>query len=290
MTLTSLGLKLISAVVVIVATVIGIVIPFKMRSTIDGVVQSSFLFFSNQFVSGVFLGAAVLHLLPDSLESLSRSGFDVDTFNLPICLVAAGFGFFFADFWRNVSSLKGSTSEPPEEVPQDNKDEEALLVPKICVYSGNSHGKKIGPLVSVLLSIHSFTTGIALGATDKSSDTMALLIAIIAHKSVEAFALCLILLKERASKSNLVSTLVLYSSATPLGILICALVYAAFTGPTMLFIQSLVTCFASGNLIYVAVTHMLEHTHDGRFLQSLLPGVLFQLVGFCIMLVVAIWN
>jgi len=302
--MTPLQLKLLSAAVVVVATAAGILVPWRMRSRIHTSRGASFLFLSNQFVSGVFLGAALLHLLPEGLESLTRSGFDVSIFQFPICLVAAGIGFFFADFWHNVSSLTSQSSKrerhdsnlsnnDPEitfEVGYGSIDEETPIFPKKLAEVAKPPAKKLGPLVSVLLSIHSFTTGIALGATDRSSDTLALLIAIIAHKSVEAFALCMTLLKERASKSSFALTLLIYSLATPLGILISAVLYASLTGSVMLFLQSLIACFASGNLIYVAVVHMIEHQPDGRFRKSLFPGVLCQVLGFGIMLTVGIWS
>lgn len=101
-------------------------------------------------------------------------------------------------------------------------------------------------VVFIALSFHSVMEGMGMGAS--SSPAWDILVAILAHKSLAAFALALEFLHHNVSRKQLLSSVAVFSLMTPTGILFGRLlvdtnhatpaggVCAAFAGGTFLFV------------------------------------------------------
>ena len=116
----------------------------------------------NSLAGGIFLGAGLLHLLPDGIEFLSG----VSDYPLAMLITASSLCVL-------------------------------LLLEKVVFIKSDAHNlENIGSspdfqpyLLAIILSIHSFIAGAALGIEKTILASVVLFIAIIAHKGGAAFAL-----------------------------------------------------------------------------------------------------
>jgi zinc transporter ZupT len=99
--MNSIGWKILSALFVLLVTALGAAVPFWMRkreNESNG--HKLLLMISGQLTSGVFIGAALLHLLPDALDKYVQNS----SFNLNLPLLLAGCGLLFADLCQAVTA------------------------------------------------------------------------------------------------------------------------------------------------------------------------------------------
>lgn len=157
-------------------------------------------------------------------------------------------------------------------------------------------------LLSILFSVHSFTEGLALGVqSDFSGSAMAILVAILGHKFVEALSLASSFVKEGVTLRTSVSVLFGYSLMTPLGML-AGWRLVGWLGSTAKLVESLVSAFAAGSFVFLAAHELLEaqggHSHglsssststDESATASLTPGLraVLALVGLSWMKLIA---
>lgn len=170
------------------------------------------------------------------------------------------------DKMNNISNIKSADVEF-----QDPEESESLAI-----------------IVVFLLSVHSFVSGIALGSTSVVHDEIAILIAIVAHKWAEAFAISFSLLQARLIPTKMkIWYFVVYSSATPVGLILATVLEAFLTGTTGLWLQIIFSSLSSGSFLYIACLHMNEDFSHSKTPKFLLTCSLS--LGFSIMLIVAIW-
>lgn len=354
MTISITWLKVISIVSVLVITVIGASIPFMFRRKDgDGVQEQSslLLHLSNHVTSGVFIGAAFLHLLPDSAEVLNVHNIHIiEYFNFDCTFLFAALGVLFGDLCQNLTSLGNAprsnelklasaavaASETPvaermrrhrsEGSAHDSSahnrvvcvvhDEFMQYRPKHHVVESSeepllrcdpsepvAHSHKSGDghhhhfevsgsgglpyFIAFLLGFHSLIAGIALGASGSSKDVITLLIAIVAHKWAESFALSLTLTKQNIPFNRSLLIVFFYSAMCPIGIIIAGILTHFMSGRSALITQAVLTAFAAGCFLYIGAIHMLENEYKGP--GSHTGRILAQLFGFSIMLVVSLW-
>jgi zinc transporter 1/2/3 len=115
------------------------------------------------------------------------------------------------------------------------------------------HGATTMPLLlAVLFSVHSFIAGLALGVQSKfGSSALAILIAILGHKFVEALALASCFVKEGLGPTTALPALAVYCTMTPAGVLVGAFLVGADLGPTATAIEALVSGFGAGSFVYL---------------------------------------
>eukprot|EP01138_Halocafeteria_seosinensis_P010373 gb/GECG01010591.1/.p1 GENE.gb/GECG01010591.1/~~gb/GECG01010591.1/.p1 ORF type:complete len:445 (+),score=34.86 gb/GECG01010591.1/:1-1335(+) len=119
----------------------------------------------------------------------------------------------------------------------------------------------LGPgLVSLILALalgfHSFFAGIALGSDESNSEVHGILVAILAHKGLAAYALANNLSMTGASKAQLWTITILFSLVTPLGILIGAVLDETVGKGQW---TSFIIAMASGVFLYVGIVELLMH-------------------------------
>ncbi len=232
--------------------------------------KRSELYFSsgNAFAGGVFLGAGLIHMLPDAQE-----GFEIflGPTGYPWFAVACGLGFLFILFLEQVVFQH-------EHLTSDAED-------------GNSKSNKIlYPYVLMLvLSIHSIITGIALGTEGRIVQATVLLIAVLAHKGTASFSLSISLLRSGISQGRMNGLLVCFSLMTPVGIFLGWLSMHFLTGRGEMIFEAVFDALAAGTFLYIALLDILEEEftaskfhHTSKFL--------LVLSGFSLMALVAIWT
>jgi len=105
----------------------------------------------------------------------------------------------------------------------------------------------------VALSFHSVMEGIGLGTAKKASVLISISVAILAHKSLAAFALGSALCKTNLSGGRFASMAVVFSSGTPAGIAIGSVVAEHFKGPAV----AVCTAIAAGTFLQISLMEII---------------------------------
>lgn len=205
--------------------------------------------------SGIFLGAAFLHMLPDAIRSFSHLYPDV-SYPLPE-LVCVG-GFLLLLFLERISLTN----------PQARN---TRAIPYILV---------------VTLVIHALSEGAALGLETAYAETAMLFIAILAHKGSECFGLCLLLLRYALPHRHIMLTLIFFALMTPIGIFVGDNLQASDSSQT---VAALFTAFAAGTFLYISTLHHVhfhQHSNDRRGMLEFSCLA----IGVIVMAMIAAWT
>lgn len=176
-----MSLKLLSILLIILATIIGGAYPFfkKLRHN-----QVEALPLVDAFIRGIFLGAGLLHMLYSSSKMFLYLG---DTWLWAALYAGIIFFVLLGLEYRNNKAAGFKT--------------EHLVV-----------------LTVVILSVHSLLAGIALGLSANIAMTVIILIALLAHKSAASFALSRLITKSQFSKLPGALLFIVFAFMAPLGI------------------------------------------------------------------------
>ena len=138
----------------------------------------------------------------------------------------------------------------------------------------------------IMLSIHGFLAGAALGITSSISLAVIVFIAILAHKWAESFALALQLTKAPFRFLFALSLFIIFALMTPLGIftgsyIVESLEHLHFIEPTFL-------ALAAGTFLYLGSLHGLEKSVLISECCNL--NVFFYVIaGFSLMALIGLW-
>ena len=213
---------------------------------------------AESFTNGVFLGTALFHLLPDAQHAI-HDIWQQSHYPLIYLLAALSFlGLFALEYYSDA-------------LQRFNK-----------IY--NSHYFILYLLIA-LFSIHSITAGIALGISSSLSNTWILLIAILAHKGCEAYALSLHISKQASSRIHQMGLLTTFAVMTPAGIALAMLARFELGTHTALA-EACFNAISAGTFLYIATLHSTV----GQWRQGLRAVPLLPLLaGMGVMALVAIW-
>ena len=176
----------------------------------------------DSFCDGMFIAIACTHLLPEIFYASEN----IATLSLYIGMIS-GIVFYIARFQK--------TSSTP------------------------SHSRY---LLTVLLFAHCLFEGIAVSSAPTESMQISLSIAILAHKTIEAFVFFNLIARQKFSTFTLLALLLLFSLLTPIGILVGKnLVHA----PSIL--ENSVNALTAGAFLAIGTTGCLlqscsDHTHS----------------------------
>jgi zinc transporter ZupT len=246
-------LKALFALLILSVTILAAVYPFKKKIK-EG--QSYDFPIGESLACGVFLGAALLHMLSESALTFTHLGI-----HYPLAYLLAG-SLFLIFLWLE-------------------------HVGRECY----AHQKKESPyfvLIAVLmLSIHSILAGAALGLSDDYSVTVILFIAIIAHKWAESFALAVYVNKSSLTKKMRYLCFLFFTVMAPLGIFLGAGIISYL--PKHSLLPPIFTSLAAGTFLYLGTLHGLD---KGVLIKQCcnLKHFSFVIIGFGIMAIVAIYT
>jgi zinc transporter 1/2/3 len=197
----------------------------------------------NAFAAGVFLGAGLIHMLPDAAEAWTRSGWD---YPLPYVLAAAAI----------VAMLLVEHVLPADDA------HHGLHAPSADRFAALAHSASHHTAYAILiaLSIHALLEGIALGVQREVSGALVVFGAILAHKSAAGFALGVSLARSSLPTPRAWGLLTLFAVATPVGILLGATT-GAFESRIATAIEATFLSLAAGTFIYVATLDILREEH-----------------------------
>jgi len=209
--------------------------------------------------SGIFLGAAFFHMLPDAIKLFGQL---YGPHAYPISELICVLGFLVL-----------------------------LLLERLSlVNTGISSKQSIPYILSFILIIHAVTEGAALGIDSTLSETLMLFIAIIGHKGSESFALCIMLLKHQLPFRRVLLIVTFFSLMTPLGISLGTAInqFSMTESNSNILIAAIFNAFAAGTFLYISTLHHVHFHQHGRDTQGLLEFASL-VAGAAAMAVIALW-
>jgi len=209
------------------------------------------------FASGIFLGVAFFHMLPESIRLFGRIYANMSyPISEGICLG----GFLLMLFLERLSTLSSARS-----------------------------GKDSVPyILSIILVIHALIEGAALGIGETVPETAILLIAILAHKGSESFALCVTMLKHALPLKRIFLLTSLFALMSPLGIGLGMMMTEITYADHAMFLTATFDAFAAGTFIYMSSLHHIRFHHHAKETQGMWElGCL--VLGVIVMAMIAVW-
>ncbi|EAY13175.1 ZIP Zinc transporter family protein [Trichomonas vaginalis G3] len=221
---------------------------------------------AESMAAGVFLGAAVLHLFPESIHC-----FGIYSSPIPIFITVISYLAMYL-FEKSV--------ETDIEIPHQYSDEED---DQECQQVSESLPKQI-LMFYIVLSIHSFVESFAFGFMKTNAAILAFFFAFIGHKPVECFVLGLQILHTRPPKSKYICLMSTFAAVSPLTIMVTSF----FAHATSEIFNGVVTSISTGVFIYIGF-HELQETLEkcrlNEYRQRLIHVLwfIFGLLWMCIM-------
>lgn len=246
-------MKLLAAVTIFVMTIVSGFYPFRQKaSNIKG-----FDFPQGESLAcGVFLGAALLHMLHEAAGDFQARGI-----HYPMAYLLAG-AVFLVFLWLEHYGRELYTHRQQK--------------PLHLVW-----------LWMLMLSTHSFLAGTALGLSGYYSLSLVLFVAIVAHKWAEAFAFSIIINKEDISPRCAKLVFLVFALMSPLGIFVGSSLITVMSPNTLL--QPVFSSLAAGTFLYLGTLHGLD---KGVLIKQCcnLRNYSYVILGFLIMALVAIYH
>jgi zinc transporter 1/2/3 len=250
-----LSFKILAAVIILIIALLGGIWPFlrKTSSQHDKLLTFDFPL-GESLAAGIFLGAGLLHMLPDAARAFYQAGYQ---YPFPFLIAAVGF-LSLLSLEHISNSLK--------------KDAHALL-------------SSVALLTATMLSIHSLLEGAAVGIAENFATTLIIFIAIIAHKGAASFALATHLTRSRLKFPVIVFAFSFFVLMTPVGIFAGSWVISTSSAHELL--TPIFSALAAGTFLYIGTLHGLDRAILIKHCDNK-QAFFFMLLGFAAMAMVAI--
>src|SRR3990167_2415400 len=249
--ITDDSLKLFFSISIFIVIIIAGWYPFKKRK------QTEHLDFpiGETLATGVFLGAALLHLLPESGNMFLKMGY-----SYPFGFLITGLTFLIFLWFEHLG--------------------------KELYHHKNHRHPAFAILAWVMLSIHSLVLATALGFSESYSIAIMLFLAIITHKWAESFAISVQLNKSSLSNSQNIILFLIFAVMTPLGVYLGW--YLGHDVSTNSLIDPVLIAVSAGTFLYLGTLHGLERCVMVPRCCNL-KYFSFVIIGFLLMASVAIY-
>ena len=289
----SLAVKAVASIVLFLTAYGGVMLPWVLKRPSMGTPLS----LANMFSAGVMLGAGLLHLLPDAVEEIETEFpwanflFAVGLL-LPLAIEKMALerdgNFDGKALMVRHSSSALTATDPESSSDGSNPEQEPDSHHKRHSHNlGSLASGRLGPVLVLLaaLSFHSVLEGLAQGAATSLTMSAELLVVIMLHKGLAAFALGCVFLKSELPRQRASLFGVAFALATPLGIVVGLALHAGLEGVVWV---AYCNALASGSFCYVALLEVLPaELGSGR--ASVKAQLAVLCVGFTLMAVLALY-
>jgi zinc transporter 1/2/3 len=247
--------KILAGILIFLTTVIVIIYPIKSRTYPE---HNRPLELADAFASGIFLGAALFHMLPDAMKGFAAA-FPANDY--PLAELFCAGGFLLLLFLERISNYFAAEK---------------------------NHAHTLSYMLAIILIVHALIEGAVLGVNDTFATASVIFLAIIAHKSSESFALAVILNRSDLALRRIVIIIILFSLMTPLGIAFGTSITTLMQSNTSQLFTASFNAFAAGTFLYMSTLHHINHHKRQHEAESLLEfGALF--VGLVVMGTLSLW-
>lgn len=220
--MTTISLKIFFALSVFLVILLAGWYPFKKKHKEAGGVDFPI---GETLATGIFLGAGLLHLLPESATEFVQLGY-----NYPLAYLITGLVFLLFLWFEHIG----------RELYQHRK--------------GNHPAFAL--LAWLMLSIHSLVLGAALGFSQEYSLVIMLFLAIITHKWAESFAIAMQLSNSSLSRLQGITLFLIFAAMSPLGIYLGW--YLGHGMHTQTIFDPILIAISAGTFLYLGTLHGLE--------------------------------
>ena len=249
--------KICAVIAIILAGVFGGLVP--LRSSFRGKDRDG-LVLGNAFAGGVFLGAGLLHMLPDAIANFEGLSLSID---YPLALLLAALGFIFILAIETLTSQR-STAD--------------ILV----------ESSKFPVILFTVLAIHSFIAGMSLGLESTLLSGLVIFAAIIAHKGSASFSLGVNMVEAGVTRSLIRRTIFFFSLMTPLGIIAGSILNKTTSEASAQTFEMIFDGLAAGTFLYIATLEIMAEVFKSS--RKNLSKFFVLLLGFLLMAIIAIWT
>jgi len=247
--------KLLAALLLLITAILAVIYPIKARTRVT---DHRFMDLGDAFASGIFLGAALFHMLPDA-NAAFQEALGHYTYPLAELFCAAGFVLL-------------------------------LFLERLTMNSEHHHELTIPYLAAVTLIIHSLIEGAALGVNTALATAMIIFLAIFVHKGSESFALSIILCRgNHLSTKSLYWLVGIFSVMTPIGILLGTVITSFLQFKEAQLIAAGFNAFAAGTFLYMSTLHHIHH-HQRMHEAEGMVEFFCLLLGLGLMGLVVLWT
>ncbi|KTC74479.1 Zip family transporter [Legionella birminghamensis] len=252
MIVTAATLKLIFAVAIVAVILLAGWLPFKRR--IESEEHLDFPI-GETLATGVFLGAALMHMLPEANNAFIERGY-----HYPFAFIITGLVFLVFLWFEHLGKE---------------------------LYQHHNHRHPAFAILAwAMLSVHSLMLGTALGLSHSNSVVVMLFLAIITHKWAESFAIAVQLNKSSLSHTKSLLFFLSFSLMTPLGIFLGW--YFGRGLETNSLFDSILISASAGTFLYLGTLHGLERCVMVERCCNL-RDFSFVIIGFLLMASVAFY-
>ena len=211
--------------------------------------------FAENLASGIFLGAAMFHMLPSAEQSFNV----LSSFHYPIAHLLCVLSLLM------LFAIERFLSKAPP------------------------HYSKNHCMPMTVLSLHSLLEGAALGINLTSSEAGMIFIAIMAHKGLDSFALCTRMQRSALTKKQARTLLLIFSLMTPFGIVLASSAVVLLQSASEQLFQAVFNALGSGAFLYLAIAHQLSHPMDENNASCSLRYLSAMSLGLAAMAILAFW-
>ena len=258
-----LAIKAVAILVILLTALLGGMAAVRTRRSRQA---DKWFALGSLFGAGVFLGAGLIHVLPDSVDLFAHLYPGLD-YPVPFAIAALGLIAVLA-VDRLGHLLQART--------QDRR---------------HDAGGTSAMILLVVLSFHSILAGAALGAEDSTANSIVLLLAVVAHKGSAAFALMSDLLRTPVGETDAARPvwylLIVFALMTPLGILLGTGLQEILDGDAARISEAVFDAFAAATFVYVATLEIIGPEFRSNDRNGAKLGALTA--GLAIMALVALW-
>ncbi|TAL59615.1 MAG: zinc transporter [Legionella sp.] len=244
------SLKLLFGFIIFIVILCAGWYPFKKRLHTDEHVDFPI---GETLATGVFLGAALLHMLPEASELFKHMGY-----HYPFAFIITGAVFLVFLWFEHLG--------------------------KELYHHHHAEHPAFALLAWAMLSIHSIMLGAALGLAHYNSMIVMLFLAIITHKWAESFAIAVQLNKSSLTPKQSLCFFLLFSLMTPIGIYIGW--YFGHGLETDSIFDPILLAASAGTFLYLGTLHGLERCVMVERCCNL-RDFSFVIIGFLLMASVA---
>ncbi|MDR3503424.1 MAG: ZIP family metal transporter [Legionella sp.] len=246
------SLKILFACSIFVVILLAGWYPFKKRIKDDKHIDFPV---GETLATGVFLGAALLHMLPEASSMFKNMGY-----SYPFAFIITGAVFLIFLWFEHLG--------------------------KELYHHHNAEHPAFALLAWGMLSVHSIMLGAALGLAHYNSVIIMLFLAIITHKWAESFAIAVQLNKSSMTMNQSLVFFILFSFMTPLGIYFGW--YFGHGVETNSIFDPILMAASAGTFLYLGTLHGLERCVMVERCCNL-KDFSFVIIGFLLMATVAIY-
>jgi zinc transporter 1/2/3 len=251
-----LGYKILAGVLIFITSVLAVIYPIRVRARPK---HNLPLELGDAFASGIFLGAALFHMLPDATQGFSA--IYGAAYHYPLAEILCAGGFLLLLLLERLSQNKNLFHRATNTVPY---------------------------ILTLTLTIHALIEGAALGINTTVATTFIIFVAILAHKSSESFALAVILNQSTMTLKRIIIIVSVFALMTPLGIVLGAALTDGIAQTSGQLLAAIFNAFAAGTFLYMSTLHHINHHHRQHDNENLWEFI-FLLLGISIMAGLAWW-